>query len=367
LQVTIDVFPFRARPSGERFFLVLFEDGPALESPAAIRETKATRGRGSQAQREITHLREDLNSTKESLQAIIEEQEATNEELKSANEEIQSSNEELQSTNEELETAKEELQSTNEELMTLNEELQNRNAELSQVNNDLSNLLGSVSMPILMLGSDLTIRRITPLAERFFNLIPSDVGRRITDINPNIVIDDLDKLVSEVIDTLRIVERDVQDREGRWYSLRVRPYRTSENKIDGAVVMLVDIDEIKRALEELSSVSPQPLLTLGGDLKVRRANEAFYDVFRTSRPETEGKSIYELCGGAWNISGLRTMLEGMLPENNRVDHYRIEPEFPGIGPRELFLSARRIHQPSKGTQIILIAIDDRTTRDGDVK
>ncbi len=359
-QVNIEVIPFRTKPSNERFFLVLFEDGPMLQTPTATGDGKSARARTSEAAR----LREELTSTKESLQAIIEEQEATNEELKSANEEIQSSNEELQSTNEELETAKEELQSTNEELTTLNEELQNRNAELSQVNNDLNNLLASVSMPILMLGNDLTIRRFTPLAERFFNLIPGDLGRRITDINPNIVIRDLERMVSDVIETLRIQEQEVQDREGRWYSLRVRPYRTSDNRIDGAVVMLVDIDEIKRALEELSSVSPQPLLMLSGDLKVIRANEAFYDNFRTSQQDTEGKAVYDLCGGAWNIPALRVMLESLLPEKNRVDRYPVEQEFPGLGHRVLSVSARRIHQPSKGTQVILIAIDHRA-RDGD--
>src|SRR5262249_10887468 len=131
-------------------------------------------------------LKQELATTKEYLQSIIEEQEATNEELKSANEEIQSSNEELQSTNEELETAKEELQSTNEELTTVNEELQNRNTELSLVNNDLSNLLSSIHIAIIMLGPDLRIRRYTPKAEKILNLIPTDIGRPITDIKPNI-------------------------------------------------------------------------------------------------------------------------------------------------------------------------------------
>jgi len=357
-EVTLEVLPFRTKPSSERFFIVLFEEAPPAPPPVKA-GAKTGRAR-AETEREALRLREDLNSTKESLQAIIEEQEATNEELKSANEEIQSSNEELQSTNEELETAKEELQSTNEELTTLNEELQNRNGELSQVNNDLQNLLASVSMPILMLGNDLTVRRFTPLAERFFNLIPSDVGRRITDINPNIVIRDLDRMVSEVIESLRIQEREVQDRDGRWFSLRVRPYRTAENKIDGAVVMLVDIDEIKRALEEVGSISPQPLLTLSGDLRVIRANEAFHRKFNTGPAETDGRLIYELGRGAWNIPALRTLLEGVLPEKNRADHYTVQHEFPGLGGRTLSLSARRIQQPSKGTQVILMAIDDVT-------
>ena len=112
----------------------------------------------------------------------------------------------MQSTNEELETAKEELQSTNEELTTLNEELQNRNSDLSEVNNDLNNLIGSFNMPIVMLGNDLIIRRFTPLAQKLFNLIPGDVGRRISDINPNIALPNLKSLVTEVIDTLNVKE-----------------------------------------------------------------------------------------------------------------------------------------------------------------
>jgi two-component system CheB/CheR fusion protein len=309
-------------------------------------------------------MREELSSTKESLQAIIEEQEATNEGLKSANEEIQSSNEELQSTNEELETAKEELQSTNEELTTLNEELQNRNVELSQLNNDLSNLLSSVSMPILMLGNDLTIRRFTPLAERLFNLIPTDVGRRISDINPNIQIGNLDTMVSEVIDSLKTQEHDVQDKEGRWYSLRVRPYRTTENKIDGAVILLVDVDEMKRGLTEFISMINQPLLTLRGDLRVQHANEAFYRTFHTVPSDVENKVIYEVQDGIWDFSGLKNVLEGALPEKNRVENVRLEHDFGPLGRKALLVNARRLYQRSKGTQITLVAFNELDGADG---
>src|SRR4030095_7972131 len=158
-----------------------------------------------------------------------------NEELRSANEEVQSSNEELQSINEELETAKEELQSTNEELTTVNEELQNRNDELTNLNNDLNNLLSSVSIPILMLGNDLRIRRFTPMAEKVMNLIGTDIGRPLTDIKPNLRILDLKQTISHVIESLEIHESEVEDNKGKWYSMRVRPYRTADNKIDGVV------------------------------------------------------------------------------------------------------------------------------------
>lgn len=191
---------------------------------------------------ENLRLKEELDATRSYLQSIVEEQRTTEEELRSANEEIHSSNEELQSINEELETAKEELQSTNEELMTVNEELQNRNDELTQLNNDLNNLLSSVNIPIVMLGNDVRVRRFTPMAERVMNLIPADVGRCITDIKPNLRIPDLKRSISHVIDSLQIEEFDVEDANGRWYCMRIRPYRTFDNKIDGVIIVLLDLD-----------------------------------------------------------------------------------------------------------------------------
>ncbi len=194
----------------------------------------------------MTQLQQEIGALREYLQSVIEEQESTNEELKSANEEILSSNEELQSTNEELQTAKEEAQSANEELSTVNEELRHRNAELARVNNDLVNLLGGVGLPIVMVGRDLRIRRFTPLAEKAFNLIPTDVGRPISDIKSNLQVDDFAALVAHVIDTLAPYEGEVSDRAGRRHSLRIRPYVTLDNKIDGASVVLVDVDAVGR-------------------------------------------------------------------------------------------------------------------------
>src|SRR5204862_360250 len=171
-----------------------------------------------------------VSDAMEYLQSIIEEQEAMNEELRSANEEIQSSNEELQSTNEELDTAKEELQSSNEELTTLNEELENRAAELVEANNDLSNLLASIDIPIVMLDSALHIRRFNPGAQRVLNLIPGDAGRPIGDLKMPLNVDGFDQMVVSVIENLEVREMEVQDRSGRWYMLRVRPYKTMDNK-----------------------------------------------------------------------------------------------------------------------------------------
>jgi two-component system CheB/CheR fusion protein len=243
----VEVIPFKVPPAGMRFFLVLFQDQTA--APAAPAAPAVPSARPTPAEQEVQQLQQELSALREYLQSVIEEQESTNEELKSANEEILSANEELQSTNEELQTAKEEAQSANEELATVNEELRHRNTEMSRVNNDLINLLSGVNIPIVMVGRDLRIRRFTPLAEKVFNLIPTDLGRPISDIKSNLRVADLAHMIGEVIDALTPSESEVQDREGHWYVLRIRPYVTLDSKIDGASVVLIDIDSIKRSLE----------------------------------------------------------------------------------------------------------------------
>ena len=246
--VELSVSPFDGVP-GDPQYLVVFE---AAKSPKpAVRGAGPKKGRGKQeppADR-VRELEDELAITRRYLQTVVEDQEAITEELKSANEEIQSSNEELQSTNEELLTAKEELQSTNEELTTVNEEMQNRNDELVRTNNDLLNLLSSVNIPIVMLGNDLKIRRFTPQTERLLNLVPTDVGRPISDFKLKINVPDLEDLVRGVLDHLRPTQREVQDPEGRTYSMWIRPYRTSDNKIDGAVLALFDVTDRKQATE----------------------------------------------------------------------------------------------------------------------
>jgi two-component system CheB/CheR fusion protein len=246
--VNFEVISVKNIPGKERYYLVVFEEVSrtqvsSLEATGTENRTKKVgTAKPTQTELESAHLKDELEATRDYLQSIIEEQRTTNEELRSANEEIQSSNEELQSINEELETAKEELQSTNEELTTVNQELQNRNDQLSQLNNDLNNLLSSVNIPIVMLGNDFRVRRFTPMAEKVMNLIATDVGRRLTDIKPNLKIQDLHQSIARVIETLEIYETQVEDNTGRWYSMKIRPYRTVDNKIDGVVIVLLDID-----------------------------------------------------------------------------------------------------------------------------
>jgi two-component system CheB/CheR fusion protein len=250
--VKVEIVPFKVLPAAVRFFLVLFQETTTVPD----RPVRVSGGPSGDGEQQALQLQQEIAALREYLQSVIEEQESTNEELKSANEEILSANEELQSTNEELQTAKEEAQSANEELATVNEELNHRNAELGRLNNDLVNLLGGVNIPIVMVNRELRIRRFTPAAEKLFNFIPTDVGRSLSDIKSNIEIEDLDSNIHRVIDTLAPYECEVRSRDKHWYALRIRPYVTLENKIDGASIVLLDIDSIKRDLERLPKSPP---------------------------------------------------------------------------------------------------------------
>ncbi|MBF8299931.1 MAG: signal transduction histidine kinase, partial [Acidobacteria bacterium] len=349
-------------------FLILFDEAaaPTGRVPRASRAPLGHRTRPPAAHREDARLAEELSATREHLQSVIEQQEAANEELQSANEEVQSANEELQSVNEELETSKEEIQSSNEELATVNDELNNRNLELNRLNNDLVNLIGSVQVAIVIVGPDLRIRRFTPAAEKLFNLLPADLGRPLADIRLNLDgLPDLEPLLTEVIDTVSVKACDVRDRHGHWYSLRLRPYRTLDNKIDGVVVMLVDVDAMKRAHEYTRSVVTtlrQPLVVLDTDLRVGMANVAFYRTFEVKPEGSEGRLLYELGGGHWNIPALRPLLEQVLLHDNPFNDFEVEREFEHIGRKTMLLSGRRLVQLGNRTPSILLGIEDITER-----
>jgi two-component system CheB/CheR fusion protein len=367
---SIEVVPFSVPPLQERFYLVLFEKQNVILKDEKTKKSKGGKELSSAAVKNLhaVRLQKELAATRESLQDILAEQEATNEELRSANEEISSSNEELQSTNEELETAKEELQSTNEELTTLNDELESRNSELELVNNDLHNLLSSVSIPVIILGPDLRIRRFTIAAEKMFKLIPGDIGRPLTDINAPLEIPELEKLVSEVLETLAPKDLELQDKNGHWWSTRIRAYKTTDHKIDGAVIALVNIDLIKAGMERIEQARGfaeavvntvrEPLLVLDNDLIVRSANQFFYQTFKVNADDTIGRRIYELGGQQWDIPKLRTLLEEILRRDNSFNDFEVEHTFPRIGKKKMLLNARRLVFNGEGGQMILLAMED---------
>jgi len=244
--LTLEVLPFQTPPNGSRSFLIIFRDGRD-EKKSRVDRPQPLPPRDDAKQKLIAQLKHELIATKEYQQSIIEALEASNEELQSANEEIQSGNEELQSTNEELQTSKEELESANEELNTVNEEMQHRNYQLAQVNNDLLNLLASVNIPILMLGSDLSIRRFTPKAEELLGLNSVDLGRPLVHVRLRIDIPDFEHLVLEVMRDSTPRQKEFEH-GNLWYRMRVTPYRTTDNKVEGVVAALFDISDFRHRL-----------------------------------------------------------------------------------------------------------------------
>jgi two-component system, chemotaxis family, CheB/CheR fusion protein len=353
IDVAINVVPFTSTSvSGGRYYLVLFEDarrdgGLRAKHKAAPIES-----------RESTRLRRELAATKEYLQSIVDDKADTLEELKSANEEAQAGNEEL-------ETAQEELESANEELNTLNESLKISNVELNQVNRDLTNLLESISIPLVMVGKDLRIRRFTRAMEPMLNLIASDVGRSITDLQPQMELPDLRRLLLDAMERRDRKPRDIRDSHGRWYSLRVLPSVGPDGKTDGAVLMMIDIDAAKRGLdfaEAIVETVREPLVILNQNLQVVQANRAFYESFHAVREETEDRLIYDLGNGQWNIPKLRELLENILPAHSTFRNFEVTHEFEHVGRKVMLLNASEIFNPNAQARTILLAIEDVTDR-----
>jgi two-component system CheB/CheR fusion protein len=238
------VKPVTIQSTGDEYFLISFETQKKKTVPTppenSIDFDIASRDR-------LAELEDELRYTKENLQATIEEMETTNEELQATNEELVASNEELQSRNEEL-------HSVNEELYTVNAEHQRKITELTEMTDDMDNLLRSTEIGTIFLDRSLRIRKFTPQIYHAFQILPQDVGRGIDTFSHNILFDDMMAEVKRVVETEQPFERDVQDRNGKWFLLRVLPYR-SKGRVDGAVVTLVDIAGVNRTENELRRMS----------------------------------------------------------------------------------------------------------------
>jgi two-component system, chemotaxis family, CheB/CheR fusion protein len=366
--VNLLIRPLTLAGAPSELYLVIFEE----KTPASpvTRKKGKTPAAGAESEPRLISLEQELQSTKEYLQTTIEELEATNEELKSANEELQSTNEELQSTNEELETAKEELQSTNEELVTVNSELQNKVDELTQLSDDINNLMVGTEIGTILLDRHLGIKRFTPGMTALFHLIPSDIGRSLRDITSRINDDRLCQDAETVLTNLQTQEREVTTESGTWYTMRILPYRTLENVIDGVVITFVNITDRKRAAMEVQSARTfaenivdtvrEPLLVLDRDLQVVSANRAFYKTFRTSRAETENRLIFELGDRQWDIPRLRTLLSEIIAQNTHFEDLEVEHDFPAIGRKRMLLNARLVQGGDGQAPLILLALEDIT-------
>jgi two-component system, chemotaxis family, CheB/CheR fusion protein len=365
----LQVIPFKLPQVEASHFLVLFEDVPiSSEDAESIDLPQGDVERDNiRLRQELTTALDEHRATQEYLRAIVQEQEYSNQDLKVANEEILSSNEELQSTNEELETAKEEIQATNEELHTTNDELRCRNTELDLVNNDLTNLLSSINIPILMLTNDLQIRRFTPMAQRLFNFVLTDTGRPLSDITTNLNLPDLEPLILEVLETLNVRELEVQTLAGVWYTLRIRPYRTTENRIDGVTIVLLDIDALKRSAANIAAACNYaeaivetvqvPLLVIESDFRVNTANRSFCDTFEVSELETAQATIFELGNGQWDLPGLRSILEEMFTTDRILYNFEVTHTFEHIGQKTMLLNAVKIVAPGDTNRILLSIVD----------
>jgi two-component system CheB/CheR fusion protein len=373
--LNLEVMPFQPTTANAVYFLVIFEAVLPLATPLT---STLTEGRPEDLEREVMQLRQSLAAATQRellaqahLQAVIQEQNYLNQSLRVANEEILSSNEELQSTNEELQTAKEEIQATNEELSTTNDELRSRNLQQNRDNSDLNNFIESISVPILMLTNDLRIRRFTPAAQRLFNFIVADVGRPFNDLRTDFNVSHLEAMTLEVLETLNTKELEIQTQAGYWYALRIRPYRTTENQIDGVTMVFLDINALKSHAEVLEIARNYaegivetvqiPLLVLHSDLRVNTVNKAFYKMFQVTQAETERAFLFELGNQQWNIPKLRSILEDLLINDRQVQNFEIEHYFEGIGQKTMLLNACKLQRDDQ-TDMILLAISDITNR-----
>jgi two-component system CheB/CheR fusion protein len=370
--VHLSVIPMEEPASSMgRCYLILFEDAaPPIEMHDKASQRLPLKP-SDFARRTLLDQKRELQAARALLKEHLGTQEALREDYQSANEEMLSANEELQSTNEELETSKEELQATNEELNTVNDELNSNNSALHVLGNDLKNLLESTVIPIVMVDNGLRIRRMTPTAETVFKVLPSDIGRPITDIRPDLNVDFKPLLTIVLRDAVNL-EREVQDQQGHWYRLQVRPYKTLDNRIDGAVLLLMDIDVIKKHNQELVlageftksiiETMPEPVLVLNSDLYVLMANHSFYRAFDVKPEATLNRFVYSLGDGQWNKPDLRTLLEEVLPHDRNFLNHEVIYDFPSIGWKSFMLSGRYMVQEPNAAPLILLSFTDMTKR-----
>ncbi|MDQ8184101.1 chemotaxis protein CheB [Pelagicoccus sp. SDUM812002] len=354
-------------PQFSGFALVIFDAQPvaedALEKPAG-----KSRDREGETDERARTLEQELNHTRQRLQAIVEEYETGQEEMRASNEEMQSTNEELRSAMEELETSKEELQSMNEELQTVNQENRYKVEELGQLSDDLQNLLAATDIATLFLDRDFRILRFTPKVSELFNIRSTDRGRPISDLThslgDNQILADLKRVLSDLVP----IERELLAESGQYYLTRVIPYRSSDDRIEGIVITFVDISARKQAeaviensrryAEKIIESLPEPLLVLTPQLSVKFANAAFYKHFHVSPEQTVDVRLSALGNGQWDIPELKKMLKGVLGDRSPFAEFQVQWEFENLGRRVMFLSAK----PLEDHELLLLRIEDRTER-----
>ena len=362
-QILLTVRPIGRRGDG-MLYIVVFQDeeGQGREVPI-----EGDMVHGSSAGPSAAGLKQEIARIRFHLRHTIEDMQASHEELKAMNEELQSTNEELQSTNEGLTTSKEELQSLNEELLTVNAEHQKKIEELSQGNDDMRNLLQSTELAMLFLDNDLGVRRFTEPIRSVINLQAGDVGRSITDLAVNLKDEHLIDDLRDVLKTLQLQEREVQTTGGMWFDMRILPYRTAENRIDGLVITFTDISPRKElessirktraCAEGIVATVREPLAVLSSDLRVIAANRSFSTIFGITPKETEGRLIYTLGNRQWNTPGLHRLLLEIMSGKGEIEGFDIELGVAGLGRRTMLLNVKRVYSEAGEDRILLAARD----------
>lgn len=360
--INLKIMPFNDIKLLNGMLLIIFEE--VIDSSI---EVSPSSNSNSKSNKIISNLEKELFFTKENLQSTIEE-------MESSNEELQSMNEELQSTNEEIETSKEELHSLNEELVIMNTELQDRIDQLASVHDDMTNLFNSTDIATFFLDTHFCIKRFTPKAQEFIHLIPADIGRPISHFSTNIKYENLMEDAEEVLRTLNQKTTEIQTKSDRWYIMRMLPYRTLANKIDGVVITFVDITPQKLAEQKLDEANLSlknalvctkniidtvmgSLLVLSLDFKILIANRAFCKSFHQLPEDLIGKKIYEL--KEWNIPKLKEFLSQSFPHDVMFEGFEIEKKFEQNGFTKILFNARKIFNAEFGQDVILLAMEQR--------
>ena len=365
--ITVDIVltPLPETRGRSDLILVTFED----KTPP--KETKVEEVRLEEEEsgdQRLTAIEQELDATRQELQATIEELETSNEELKSANEELQANNEELQSTNEEMESAKEELQSTNEELETVNEELQRKNLELIRAEDDMRNLFHATEIATIYLGDNLQIVRFTPAATKIFNLREQDVGRPVSDITGHFDTKMFAEEAKKVMKSLEKKEWDVHCEDDRSFSVRMLPYRTTNNVIAGVVITIMEVTEARKVEQEAEKAKasfesvmdsiPHPLIVLDREHKVLSASRSFYHFFQLNEKDVKNKELYKVNKGQWNITELRNLLNKVIESGETVKDYRLEAEFQPLGAKVLLIDADPIEAKDERSEMILVIMKE---------
>lgn len=349
-RLRIEVAPIPG--SDGRMLITFAADHPERTSPERKSEAQGSRER---------ELEEKLRRLEERLAATARSASHDEEAAHAYNEEVTSMNEELRAANEELETSKEELQSLNEELRSVNDQQRETVAELRERTADLDNLLGSTGIATLFLDADLSVRWFSPGLRDLFHVREADISRPIGHVVRKFRDDALEEESRDVLRSLDRRERRVTSDEGRVFQRRITPYRTVDDRIAGVVLTFSDvtaIHEARRYAERIVETVPTPLLVLDTDLRVVSANPAFYKAFETEEGEAEGRLIYQLGNGQWNIVELRRLLEDVLPDEGRFDDHEMEHAFEDIGRKTMLLNGRRLDR----AQLVLLTIEDITER-----